>query len=225
VTGRRLGSVTDQGTPEALVRAAAAQGVRDPRLLEALRVVPRAAFVPPEHAGRAYIDAPVPIAHGQVTTQPSLVAAMIDSLRLEETRRVLEVGTGLGWQTALLARLAREVVSVERWPDLARDAAGNLHRAGIENAEVVVGDGSRGWPERAPYDAVLVSAAFPRVPGPLSDQLVETGLLVMPMGRGGAEEVVLFGRRAGDLRPVRRITAASFVRLYGSHGFPEDDPA
>jgi protein-L-isoaspartate(D-aspartate) O-methyltransferase len=199
--------------------------VRDPRLLGAIRTVPRATFVPPEHAGRAYVDAPVPIAHGQVTTQPSLVAAMVDSLRLREAGRVLEVGTGLGWQTALLARLGREVVSVERWPDLAGDAVENLGRTGIENVEVVVGDGSEGWPERAPYDAILVSAAFPRVPLPLAEQLIETGRLVMPMGRGGAEEVVLFGKRADALRPVRRVIGASFVRLYGSHGFAEEDRA
>jgi protein-L-isoaspartate(D-aspartate) O-methyltransferase len=212
----------DQG-PEALVRASRAHGVRDARLLKAIRAIPRAAFVPPQHVGRAYVDAPVPIARDQVTTQPSLVAAMIDALGIQGDERVLEVGTGLGWQTALLAHMARDVVSVERWPELAGAARENLLRAGIANAEVVVGDGSQGWPDGAPYDAILVSAAFPEVPAPLPDQLAETGRLVMPIGAGGSEHVVLFGRGPEGLRPVRTVTEASFVRLYGEHGFGAED--
>jgi protein-L-isoaspartate(D-aspartate) O-methyltransferase len=212
----------DQG-PEALVRASRAHGVRDPRLLEAIRTIPRAAFVPPQHVGRAYIDAPVPIAHDQVTTQPSLVAAMTDALGIDQDDLVLEVGTGLGWQTALLARMAREVVSVERWPALAEAARENLRRGGIDNATVIVGDGSEGSAERAPYDAVLVSAAFPEVPPPLSDQLGETGRLVMPIGTGGSEHVVLFEKGPDGLRAVRTVTDASFVRLFGAHGFAAED--
>jgi protein-L-isoaspartate(D-aspartate) O-methyltransferase len=208
-------------SPEALVRAARAHGVRDPRLLEAIRSIPRAAFVPAEHRDRAYVDAPVPIARNQVTTQPSLVAAMVDALGLTVRDRVLEVGTGLGWQTALLSRLAREVVSVERWPDLASGTRGNLDRAGIENASVVVGDGSLGWPERAPYDAIVVSAAFPEVPPPLAAQLTPSGKLVMPIGRGGAERVLLFAAGSDGLRPIRTVTEAHFVRLIGAHGFGE----
>jgi protein-L-isoaspartate(D-aspartate) O-methyltransferase len=206
------------------VTASLAHGVRDRRLLDAIRATPRAEFVPPEQVGRAYIDAPVPIARDQVTTQPSLVAAMIDALRIQGDERVLEVGTGLGWQTALLARVAREVVTVERWPELAETARGNLRRAGVENAEVVVGDGSRGWPDRAPYDAILVSAAFPEVPAPLTSQLEEAGRLVMPIGQGGSERVVLFGKKPEGLRAVRTVTEASFVRLYGAHGFGADEP-
>lgn len=212
----------DQG-PEALVRASRAHGVRDARLLEAIRTIPRAAFVPPQQVGRAYVDAPVPIAHDQVTTQPSLVAAMIDALDIRGDERALEVGTGLGWQTALLARMAREVVSVERWPELAGAARGNLRRAGIANVEVVVGDGSRGWPDRAPFDAILVSAAFLEVPAPLSEQLEDSGRLVMPIGAGGSEHVVLFERKPEGLRAVRTVTEASFVRLFGEHGFGTED--
>ena len=211
------------GTPESLVQAARAHGVRDPRLLDAILATPRAAFVPPKQVGRAYVDAPVPIARDQVTTQPSLVAAMIDALTLDGTELVLEVGTGLGWQTALLARLAEEVVSVERWPELGRAARENLHRANIDRATVVVGDGSQGWPERAPYDAVLVSAAFPEVPHPLAEQLSDTGRLVMPIGPGGAEAVVLFANGPEGLGSVRRVTDASFVRLYGANAFEEEE--
>ena len=120
-----------------------------------------------------------------MTTQPSLVAKMVDALGLTGTERVLEVGTGYGWQTALLARLAREVWSVERWPDLAQTARGNLSSHNTENAVVVVGDGSEGLAEQAPFDAILVSAAFPDVPEPLAQQLVAGGRLVQPIDRAG----------------------------------------
>jgi protein-L-isoaspartate(D-aspartate) O-methyltransferase len=209
-----------QGTePADLVTASRAAGVRDARLLEAIRAIPREQFVPPELAARAYDDSPLPIPHGQVTTQPSLVAKMVEALGLASADRVLEIGTGFGWQTALLARIAREVWSMERWEDLARTARENLERRGIENATVVVGDGSAGLPEQAPYDAILVAAAFPRVPAPLAEQLAEGGRLVQPIGLGGDDEVVLFEKRAGALERSRLVTGAHFVRLYGEHGF------
>jgi len=195
--------------------------VRDPRLLEAIGAVPRAQFVPPELAERAYDDSPLPIPRGQVTTQPSLVAQMVEALQLSPEDRVLEIGTGLGWQTALLARVADEVWSVERWEDIARAARTHLERHGVENATVVVGDGSGGLAEHAPYDAILVAAAFPHVPAPLADQLADGGRLVQPIGLGGADEVVLFEKRAGILERRRLVTGAHFVRLYGKHGFVE----
>lgn len=162
---------------------------------------------------------PIPIAHGQVTTQPSLSATMIEGLALTGREHVLEVGTGLGYQTALLARMAADVVSVELWPDLVRAARRNLARQGIRNAQVLVGDGSR-VPEHAPYDAVIVSAAFPTVPTPLVEQLRLGGRLVQPIGSGGREEVVLFERTVIGLEPLRVLTLARFVRLHGRHGYP-----
>jgi protein-L-isoaspartate(D-aspartate) O-methyltransferase len=156
-----------------------------------------------------------------VTTQPSLVAQMLAALALEDSDRVLEVGTGFGWQTALLARLAGHVWSIERWEDIASTARAALERHGVENATVVVGDGSRGLPANAPYDAILVAGAFPRVPAPLAAQLAEGGRLVQPIGPGGAEEVVLFAKRRGRLERRQRVTAAHFVRLYGEHGFED----
>lgn len=206
---------------EALIRAVTAEGVRDPRLLEALRRVPRSGFVPPEATGRACLDEPIPIPHGQVTTQPSLVARMVEALGLAGSERVLEIGTGYGWQTALLAHLSGFVWSVERFPDVAATARENLARHGIENAEVVTGDGTRGLPERAPFQAIIVAAAFPRVPPPLAGQLAAGGRLVQPIGPGGREEVILFEKERGELVPLRSITGAHFVRLYGEHGFPE----
>jgi protein-L-isoaspartate(D-aspartate) O-methyltransferase len=202
-----------------LVDAAVAHGVGDERLLAALRAVRRAAFVAPEHAGRADTDRPLPIPHGQVTTQPSLVAQMVEALALRGGERVLEVGTGHGFQTALLAKLAARVWSVERHAELAETARENLAREGIANAQVVVGDGSAGLPEHAPFDAIVVSAAFPQVPAPLAAQLAPGGRLVQPLGPGGAEDVVLFQRGSRGLVRTRSVTGARFVRLYGEHGF------
>jgi protein-L-isoaspartate(D-aspartate) O-methyltransferase len=214
--------MSPQGTkPADLITASRAAGVRDARLLEAIGAVPRARFVPPDLAARAYDDSPLPIPHGQVTTQPSLVAKMVEALELTSSDRVLEIGTGFGWQTALLARLAGEVWSIERWDELARTARSNLEHHGVENASVVVGDGSGGLPEHAPYDAILVAAAFPQVPAPLADQLAEGGRLVQPIGLGGADEVVLFEKRRGAPEQSRLVTGAHFVRLYGKHGFAE----
>jgi protein-L-isoaspartate(D-aspartate) O-methyltransferase len=206
-------------TPPDLAEAARAAGVRDARVLEALQTVPRAAFVPAELAADAYHDKPLPIPHAQVTTQPSLVAKMIEALELAGSETVLEIGTGHGFQSALLARLAGFVWSVERWEDLAATARANLAGQNIANVEVVVGDGSEGLPEHAPYDAVLVSAAFPCVPAPLAEQIVEGGRLVQPIGHGGNEEVFLFEKRGEALLTRRLITGAHFVQLRGKHGF------
>jgi protein-L-isoaspartate(D-aspartate) O-methyltransferase len=205
---------------EDLVREIVAAGVRDTHLIEAVRETPRANFVPPGLVGRAYLDAPLPIPHEQVTTQPSLSAKMIEALELTGSERVLEVGTGYGFQTALLARLSRYVWSVERWPDVAQTAMENLARHGVKNVEVVAGDGTEGLPEHAPYDAILVSAAFPSVPPPLAEQLAAGGRLVQPIGPGGREEVILFEMRPEGLVRRRTVTGAHFVRLHGAHAFP-----
>jgi protein-L-isoaspartate(D-aspartate) O-methyltransferase len=205
---------------EDLVGAVVAAGVRDPRLIEALRAVPRAGFVPPEFAGWAYADRPLPIPHGQVTTQPSLSAKMIEALGLTGSERVLEVGTGYGFQTALLASLSRSVYSIERFPDVAETAKENLARHGTNNVEVVVGDGTQGLPEHAPYDAILVSAAFTSVPAPLAEQLAAGGRLVQPIGSGGEEDVILFEKGPDGLVRRHTVTGAHFVRLYGAHAFP-----
>jgi len=205
---------------EDLVQKIIVAGVHDPRVLRALRQVPRAEFVPSDYVGRAYLDRPLPIPHGQVTTQPSLVAKMIEALGLTGSERVLEVGTGYGFQTALLAHLSVSVWSVERWSDVTDTARTNLASRGIPNVEVVVGDGTKGLPEHAPYDAILVSAAFPRVPTPLVEQLALGGRLVQPIGSGGAEMVMLFEKGPQGLTRRRAVIGAHFVRLYGAHAFP-----
>jgi protein-L-isoaspartate(D-aspartate) O-methyltransferase len=213
-------------TPAFLAAAARAAGVRDLRLLSVMAELPRAAFVPPRYVDDAYVDEPVRIAHRQVTTQPSLVARMVDALALAGDERVLEIGTGYGYQTALLGRLAREVWSVELWSDMTDAAREALAGQGIANVHLVVGDGTRGLPEEAPFDAILVSAAFPEVPGPLAEQLRRRGRLVQPIGPGGFEDVVLFTKRERGLTRLHSISPARFVRLYGDYGYAlEDAPA
>jgi len=230
-TAARLSASTSSGSPtggagggpangpKQLARRVRAAGVRDERVLEAVASVPRAGFVPSEYRERAYRDEPIPIPHGQVTTQPSLMAAMLEALALEGGERVLEVGTGHGFQTAVLARLARHVFSVERVVDLAETASRNLARQGVRNVDVLVGDGTAGLGAHAPFDAIVVSAAFTRVPEPLAAQLVQGGRLVQPVGPGGRDEVTLFERRGRAIERLASVMPACFVKLYGAHGF------
>jgi protein-L-isoaspartate(D-aspartate) O-methyltransferase len=216
----RASPTAGSGSPEDLVRVLRAEGIRDPRVLAAFRQVPRARFVPPEASGHAYLDAPIRIPHGQVTTQPSLIARMVAALALTGRERVLEVGTGLGFQTAILVRLAGEVVSVERFAGLAAQARANLAAAGLRRITVVVGDGTLGVPEHAPYQAIVVAAAAPRVPGPLIEQLAPGGRLVQPVGPGGHEQVTAFRKEADRLVTDSELTPARFVPLVGVHGAP-----
>lgn len=186
--------------------------VGEGRIADAFDATDRAGFVP-EGASDVYRDRPVPIPEGQTTSQPSLIARMIQALDPRPDDRVLEVGTGYGYQTALLARLCREVVSLERWGTLARQARTNLEAAGTQNAAVIVGDGWKGCPERAPFDGIIVSAAATEVPQPFAEQLAEGGRLVIPVKRRGSDEVTLYEKREGTLHPVRLVTPARFVPL------------
>ena len=204
-----------------LIHVIRAQGMIDRRVLDAFRAVRRADFVPPDLASFAYEDCPLPIAHFQVTTQPSLIAQMVEALELEPGDRALEVGTGLGFQAAILSRLCDQVVTVECFPDLAEAACENLRRAGITNVLVLVGDGTLGAPDLAPFQAIVGAAAAPQVPAPLAEQLDEGGRLVLPIGAGGAEDVTLFRKEDGKLLRIATVIPASFVRMVGIYGHPD----
>ncbi|MGH2557067.1 MAG: protein-L-isoaspartate(D-aspartate) O-methyltransferase [Actinomycetota bacterium] len=211
-----------RSSPECLVQILLDEGIRDRRVIEAFRRVPREAFVPRHSAGLAYEDRPIQIAHDQVTTQPSLIARMVEGLRLTGSERVLEIGTGLGFQAAILATVAAEVFSIERFADLAEQARANLTAAGISNATVLVGDGTRGLPDHAPFHAIVSSAAAPEVPPPLVAQVAAGGRLVHPVGPGGRETVVAFRNEDGRLVEEEQLTDAFFVKLIGEYGLPED---
>lgn len=206
-------------TNEDLVEAVVREGVRNVSVLKALLAVPRAGFVPPSLAERAYLDEPLPLPHDLVTTQPSLIAKIVEALELTGSERVLEIGTGYGYQTALLAHLAPFVWSVERWPDLAETARANLARHWIFNVEIVIGDGTEGLPQHAPFDAIIVSAAYPHVSPRLNEQLAQGGRLVQPIGSDREDDVILFEKGSQGLMRRQTVRRARFVPLYGKFGF------
>jgi protein-L-isoaspartate(D-aspartate) O-methyltransferase len=207
---RRLGMVETQ---------IAARGVTDPAVLEAMRAVPRHLFVPEALRARAYDDNPLPIGDGQTISQPYVVAVMTAAIRPRKSMRVLEVGTGSGYQAAVLAACVAEVDSVEVIPALGRRAGSLLKELGYRNVEVRIGDGFDGWPERAPYDAIVLTAAPERVPQPLLGQLKEGGRLVAPVGRGVQDLVVITKTGRGMVTEV--IDAVRFVPMTGKAAAPK----
>jgi protein-L-isoaspartate(D-aspartate) O-methyltransferase len=189
-----------------------ARGIRDQRVLSAMARVPRHEFVSERYREQAYGDHPIPIAEGQTVSQPYIVALMLEVLKLEPSAKVLEVGTGSGYMTALLAELAAQVYSVERHARLARQAEDTLARLGYHNVTVLVGDGTQGLPDFAPYDGIVVSAAASQIPAALIDQLGEDGRMVIPVGPPDAQELQLVIKHAG--RPiVHRLDGCRFVPL------------
>lgn len=196
------------------------EGIRDERVLEAVGRVPRERFVPLEIAGEAYLDRALPIGHRQTISQPFIVARMTELLEVGADDRVLEIGTGSGYQSAILAQLAREVVSIERHPELIEAARRALDEAGATNVRLVAGDGTLGFPEAAPYDRILITAATPRLPAPLVEQCAPGGRIVAPVGSHDVQELTVYVRTDG-LRP-RRVEAVKFVPLIGKHGFHEE---
>jgi protein-L-isoaspartate(D-aspartate) O-methyltransferase len=195
-----------------------ARGIRDERVLSVFRKVPRERFVPDVAPEMAYEDHPISIGCSQTISQPYIVARMLECLALDAKARALEIGTGSGYQTALLAELCREVLSIERIPELAETARARLREMGYANVELRVADGTLGWPERAPYDAVVVSAAAPHIPQPLLDQLADGGRLVIPVGDKHGQSLMLVERKGRALKR-RSICGCVFVRLIGQEGW------
>jgi protein-L-isoaspartate(D-aspartate) O-methyltransferase len=195
-----------------------ARDLFDARVLEAMERVPRELFVPESFRDRAYDDAALPIAAGQTISQPYMVAKICEALALRGDERVLDVGTGSGYQAAVLAEVAAEVDTIERIPELAEIARQNLAAAGYERVRVHVGDGTRGLPERAPFDAIAVAAAAPQLPQTLYEQLEERGRLVVPVGRHGVQRLEVIVRSPEGPAVVKSVPCR-FVPLVGEEGF------
>jgi len=193
------------------------RGIHDPRVVQALRDVPREAFVQPEDRTSAYGDHPLPIGHGQTISQPYMVAAMTEILRLDPTDKVLEVGTGSGYQAAVLSRLVRDVYTVEVIPVLCESARDLLERLGYTNVHVCCADGYYGWPEHSPYDAIIVTCAPDHIPPVLLDQLADGGRMVLPVGHVGDEQTLWLLERTGGEIKSRRVMSVAFVPLTGNH--------
>jgi protein-L-isoaspartate(D-aspartate) O-methyltransferase len=198
------------------------RGIEDERVLAAMASVPRERFVPERLRKSAYNDSALPIGREQTISQPWVVAAICQALRLTGDERVLEIGTGSGYSAAILAKLAGRVISVERVRELAEGARNKLAELGASNVEVIVGDGSRGHPDQAPYDAIAVHAATPEAPHSLLAELAEDGRLVVPIATGSADLLVAFIRENGDLRQ-ETIGPCRFVPLIGVEGFKPPD--
>ena len=194
------------------------RGIRDESVLNAMERVPREEFVADQYRSQAYKDHPLPIGEGQTISQPYIVAAMLEALSLRRADKVLEIGTGTGYQTALLAEIADKVYSMERHSSLAGTAQTILGSLGYSNVTVVVGDGSAGLPQFAPFDAIIVAAAAPNVPQPLFAQLIEGGRMVVPVGAVASQELQLVTKRDG--KPiVTSMEGCRFVPLIGAHGY------
>jgi len=196
------------------------RGIKDKRVLEAMRQVPRHLFIPEDMRSLAYCDGPLPIGLGQTISQPYIVALMTELLELTGQEKVLELGTGSGYQAAILSRLARQVYTVERHATLAQRAEKVLAELGYDNVVIRVGDGTLGWPEHSPYEAIIVTAAAPDVPQPLIDQLADGGRLVAPVGSRWSQVLVKV-KRQRDLLVKERLTSVAFVPLIGEYGWKE----
>lgn len=199
--------------------------ITDPRVLAVMAGIPREEFVPQSYLAQAYSDGPLPIGMGQTISQPYIVALMTQELRVNPDCEVLEIGTGSGYQTAILSKLVKKVYTIERFSELSESAQAVLDRLGIKNVEFYVGDGSCGWPEqRLPssgcFDRIMITAGVPKIPPPLAKQLANGGLIVTPVGYGSVQELVV-GEKKADKLIETTICDVRFVQLVGKYGFEE----
>jgi protein-L-isoaspartate(D-aspartate) O-methyltransferase len=196
------------------------RGITEAGVLSAMRRLPREEFVPEQYESQAYADCPLPIGMGQTISQPYIVALMTQELRLNNFSEVLEIGTGCGYQTAILAKLAKRIFTIERFADLSARAQAVLGRLGINNVEFYVGDGSAGWHQNRTFDRIIVTAAMPKVPQQLIDQLGAGGIIIAPVGQGGVQELIVGTKKEGKL--VERVLCdVRFVKLIGKYAFEE----
>jgi protein-L-isoaspartate(D-aspartate) O-methyltransferase len=196
------------------------RGISNARVLAAMAEVPRHLFVPEPYERDAYADAPLPIGNGQTISQPYIVALMTALLQPKSTDTVLEIGAGSGYQAAILSQLVRTVITIERIEDVARQARVNLARAGADNVDIIVGDGTLGYPKRAPYNGIIITAATPDIPEPLKEQLAEGGRLVAPVGDRQLQELVVLEKQQ-DWISLERHGGVRFVPLIGQHGWED----
>jgi protein-L-isoaspartate(D-aspartate) O-methyltransferase len=199
-------------------RQIAARGIHDPRVLAAMREIPRHLFIPPLYDRAAYEDNPLPIGNGQTISQPYIVALMTELLHPKVTDNVLEIGTGSGYQAAILSRLVKQLTTVERITSVADMAKRNLKILGIENVVVIEGDGTLGYPDNAPYDGIIITAATPEIPRPLIGQLADGGVLVAPVGGRDIQDLITLHKQGQSIRQVTH-GGVRFVPLIGQHGW------
>ena len=197
------------------------RGIKSERLLDAFYKVERHKFVPEDLRGSAYADFPVPIGEGQTISQPYIVALMTQCLDLTGEEKVLEIGTGSGYQSAILAELAKEVYTIERYANLAKSAETVLKESGYKNISIKVGDGTLGWKEIAPFDRIIITAASPRIPLPLTEQINESGKMVLPLGEPLSQVLTLVEKKKGKLEPIQ-VCGCVFVPLIGKYGWKEN---
>ena len=195
-----------------------ARGIRNPRVLAAMQEIPRHVFIPPPYDQSAYDDNPLPIGNGQTISQPYIVALMTELLHPDPSDNVLEIGAGCGYQAAILSRLVHRLTTIERKPAVATLARNNLASSGIQNVEVIEGDGTQGYPQNAPYDGIIVTAATPEIPKTLTDQLADGGRLVAPVGGRDIQELVTLEKQ-GDLLIPEHHGGVRFVHLIGRNGW------
>jgi len=196
----------------------ASRGIKDPRILDVFGRVQRHRFIPQELRPAAYSDHPMLIGEGQTISQPYIVALMTECLNLTGAETILEIGTGSGYQTAILAELAKKVYTIERFENLAKNAEALFRELGYENIRIKSGDGTLGWPEAAPFERIIITAANPRVPLPLSEQLKEGGKLILPLGEEGAGQVLTLVEKKENKLSFQQICGCVFVPLIGQYG-------
>lgn len=193
------------------------RGIKNPRVLDAFKRIERHKFIPDIQDSSAYTDFPLPIGEGQTISQPYIVALMTECLDLRGEEKVLEIGTGSGYQAAILAELSKEVYSIERFESLAKKAQGVLNELGYKNIKIKVGDGSLGYPEEAPFDRIIITAATPKIPLPLTEQLKENGKLVLPLGESLSQVLTVVEKKKGKFESIG-ICSCVFVPLVGKYG-------